>query len=86
MSNCSSSCPTKDHGSWGECVRSKGLRVGWAASHKGIDRTKEKRWEQGLQEYRDARAAGIQPASTNVRDVRAAVSASEAAGVAVSSV
>ena len=86
MSNCSSSCPTQDHASWGECVRSKGLRVGWAASHKGIDRTKEKRWEQGLQEYRDARAAGIQPASTNVRDVRAAVSASEAAGVAVSSV
>lgn len=60
--------------------------MGWAASHKGIDRTKEKRWERGLQEYRDARAAGIQPASTNVRDVRAAVSASEAAGVAVSSV
>lgn len=83
MSNCSSSCPTQDHASWGECVRSKGLRVGWAASHKGIDRTKEKRWEQGLQEYRDARAAGIQPASTNVRDVRAAVAASEATGTAV---
>jgi hypothetical protein len=83
MSNCSSSCPTQDHSSWGACVRAKGLRVGWAASHKGIDRTKEKKWEQGLQEYRDARAAGIQPASTNVRDVRAAVAASEATGSAV---
>ncbi len=85
MSNCSSSCPTKDHATFGECLRSKNLRVGWAASHKGIDRTKEKRWEQGLQEYRDARAAGIQPASTNVRDVRAAVAASDAAGTAVKS-
>lgn len=85
MSNCSSSCPTQDHSSWGACVRAKGLRVGWAASHKGIDRTKEKKWEQGLQEYRDARALGIQPASTSERDVRAAVAASDAAGVAVGS-
>lgn len=83
MSQCSSSCPTQDHASWGECVRAKGLRVGWAASHKGIDRTKEKRWERDLQEYRDARAAGIQPATTSVQDVRAAVAASEATGTAV---
>lgn len=85
MSNCSSSCPTQDHATWGECVRAKGLRVGWAASHKGIDRTKEKQWEKGLEEYRSARAQGIQPASTNVRDVRAAVAASDAAGTAVKS-
>lgn len=24
---CSSSCPTQDHESWGECVRSKGLAI-----------------------------------------------------------
>lgn len=24
---CTSSCPTQDHASWGECVRDKGLSV-----------------------------------------------------------
>lgn len=46
--SCSTGCPTQDHQSWGECVRSKGLRVAWAASAKGLDLTREKKWDKEL--------------------------------------
>lgn len=39
MSNCTSGCPTKDHATWGECVRAKGLRVAYCNSAKGHDYT-----------------------------------------------
>lgn len=39
MSNCTSGCPTQDHATWGECVRSKGLRVAYCQSAKGHDFT-----------------------------------------------
>lgn len=48
MSNCSSGCLTKDHASWGECVRAKNTRVGWAASASGLDRTKDKKFDAEL--------------------------------------
>lgn len=79
---CSSSCPTQDHSSWGECVRSKGLRVGWAASASGLDLSTQKRWDKSLDNYREARAQGIQPSSTRPDAVRRAVEASEATGTA----
>lgn len=82
MSNCSVNCPTQDHATYGECLRAKNLRVGWAASHKGIDRTKEKRWERNLEDYRAAREQGIQPSSTSPAAVKAAVAASDATGKA----
>lgn len=80
--SCSSSCPTQDHASWGECVKSKGLRVGWAAEHKGIDLTREKRWEADLAHYKNATAQGIQPEGTQRHQVDAAIKASESTGIA----
>lgn len=62
--NCTSACPTKDHESWGECVRSKGLRIGWAASAKGIDATTEKKWNKNLDEYESLVRQGVQPRNT----------------------
>lgn len=80
--NCSASCKTKDHRSWGECVKSKNLRVGWANSAAGIDLTKQKKWDSRLQEYRDARRQGIQPKSSKLRDIRQAVKVSNETGAA----
>lgn len=55
--SCSSGCPTPGaHASWGECVKAKNTRVGWAASAAGRDRTAEKKWDKELSDYRDARA------------------------------
>lgn len=82
MSNCSSSCPTQDHATYGECLRAKNLRVGWAASAKGLDLTKEKKWEKNLEDYRNVRKQGIQPASTSPASIRSAVAASDRTGTA----
>ena len=47
--SCSSGCPTPGaHETWGECVRSKNTRVGWAASAAGRDLTTEKKWDAEL--------------------------------------
>lgn len=56
--------------------------MAWAASHKGADYTKEKKWEKGLEAYREARKQGIQPASTRPSDVQAAVAESNRTGAA----
>lgn len=80
MSNCSTGCKTQDHATWGECVRAKNTRVGWAASASGLDLTKEKRFQKELSDYRDARAQGVQPAGTSGRKVKEAMRLSEDTG------
>lgn len=42
----------------------------------------QKSWDRELKEYRDARAQGIQPKTTRLKDVRAAVEASDKTGKA----
>jgi len=41
-----------------------------------------KKWDAELQAYRDARAQGIQPSSTRMRDIKVAVEVSNQAGKA----
>ena len=78
MSNCRTGCPTKDHANWGECARSANLSIGNdTVMAQGTSVEKE------LTAYRDARALGIQPASTKMKDVQNAVRASEAVGFGV---
>lgn len=79
---CRTGCITKDHASYGECLRSASLRVGWGRSHLGIDRTRERGKQAELDLYKQARAAGIQPASTKTPDIRQAMEISEKAGAA----
>lgn len=74
---------TKDHKSYGECLRDAALRVGWSRSHLGIDRTSEKKKESELAFYREARAAGVQPASTRTPDIAKALDVSAKAGAAL---
>jgi len=79
---CRTGCVTQDHQSYGACLRAASLRVGWAKSAQGLDYTAEKRNESELQAYRDARAAGVQPAGTRTRQIREAMEVSEKAGAA----
>ena len=79
---CRTGCYTKDHATYGECLRAASLRVGWGRSHLGIDRSREKGKESELDLYRTARAAGIQPATTRTPDIRKAMEVSEKAGAA----
>lgn len=79
---CATGCPTQDHQTYGECMRSKGVKVAYCASAVGHDYTKQKRWDADLAAYKSAREQGIQPAGTNREAVDRAHRLSDAAGVA----
>lgn len=75
--SCSTGCPTPGvHKSWGECLRSKNLRNGIG------DATAQKKADKGLDQYANARKNGIQPKSTHIGDVNAAVRESDRTGQA----
>ncbi len=59
---CSTVCPTRDHKSWGECVRSKGLQLSPAVN--GDYGTRQKAWDKELDNYESARRQGLEPRST----------------------
>jgi hypothetical protein len=77
VSNCTSGCRTKDHASYADCLKGKGVRVGGVGTQ---DRTAQKKWDADLDAYSAARRQGIQPASTKRADVDAAVRVSEKVG------
>ena len=74
-SNCTSGCRTQDHESYGECLRSNSpsIRVTAASS----EYSHRRKWDTEIREYRAARSQGIQPKSTQLRDIRSAVSKSQ---------
>lgn len=55
--SCSSSCPTRDHASWGECVRAKGLKAQWLGG-TGSSYGDEKRFAAENRELRQVVRAG----------------------------
>jgi len=80
--NCSSACKTRDHATFGECMRAKSLRVAYCQSWKGLDATAQKKWDRDLAAYKGARSEGIQPATTKRHDVDNAVRISNEHGKA----
>jgi hypothetical protein len=81
MSNCSTGCPTQDHVSYGQCMKSKGLRTGVQQQSQSYQ-TGNRFWTE-IKEYRAARAQGIQPKSSKLEDIRSAVSRSVQTNTAV---
>lgn len=80
MSKCSTGCPYGDCPSYGFCMRRKSVKPTWATAE--LNKTKETRWENDLAAYRDARRQGIEPATTQRRDVDKAVRISNETGTA----
>lgn len=81
--SCSTGCPTPGaHGSYGECMRSKGTKVAYANSAKNLDATQQKKWDRELDAYRAARAEGIQPSGTSMKKVEDAKRISDLTGTA----
>jgi hypothetical protein len=78
---CSAACQTKDHKTWGECIRSKGISIG----PNLMGATENKRGERELQAYRDAKSQGINPDGTTMAKVEEAVRISNETGVAYGS-
>jgi hypothetical protein len=63
-------------------VKSKGLRVGWAATARGLDKSADNANERELELYRQTRKQGIQPDNTSTPAIQRAIDASDKAGVA----
>lgn len=61
---CSSSCPTRNHASFGECLRAKRLTVADPAAHKF-----NQNQIRQMDAYVDARKAGLQPETVFKKDV-----------------
>jgi len=74
--NCASACLTRDHYTFGECVRAKGLQIQPNIMGGQVNKS----GESELQAYRDARAQGIKPAGTTKAKVEEAVRISQETG------
>jgi hypothetical protein len=64
------------HQTFGACCRAKNIRIGQ------VDASEQKRWDAELDEFRAASRQGIQPKTTQLKDIRAAVDISNKTGVA----
>ena len=73
--NCRTGCRTRDHASYGECLRAANPVVNLKA-------TPNNSWDRELETYRDARSQGVQPASTRMADTQRALDISDKTGVA----
>lgn len=69
--NCTSGCLTRDHSTWGECVRSKGLQISPAVNDNYG--SKQRQWDKDLDHYESAVRQGIQPEGTQRHQVDAAL-------------
>lgn len=81
---CRTGCATKDHATYGECLRAAALQVGWCQSAKdpSLDASHEKRKLKELALYKSARDAGIQPDGTSTGKIRFALDQSGKTGLA----
>lgn len=73
--NCRTGCRTRDHASYGECLRAANPVV-------NLQVTPRNPWDRELEAYRDARAQGIQPSGTRMAQVQQALDISDSTGVA----
>lgn len=79
---CEHDCPT-----YGAHLRNKGISFNGCFPTRSDgagrgDATAQRKWDNELQRYRDARAQGIQPATTRTPDIERAVRMSNKAGKA----
>lgn len=76
--SCASTCPTQDCPSYGACLRSKRLSVtGLESTSPSFTRERERDWNSELDLYEQARKEGIQPATTQRKDIEAAMQISD---------
>jgi hypothetical protein len=79
--HCSSSCLTRDHGTYGECLRSKNVGDMRLGGHRDGGRTStfEKKFNAETARYGQARKDGLNPEAVSHRAITAAYRAADAA-------
>jgi hypothetical protein len=73
--SCASSCITRDHKSYGECLRAKSLQV--SPSVNDAYGSKQKKWDKDLDHYESAVRQGLHPTGTQRHQVDAAIKEAE---------
>lgn len=80
---CTSSCLTKAHKSYGECLASKRVATtGLETTGPSFSTSRQKQFDRELDLYQSATSQGIQPPTTQTKDIRAALDMSDATGSA----
>jgi hypothetical protein len=74
--HCASNCSSKDHASFGECVRSKNIRAQWLGG-TGPSQSGQKAWDRENMRYEKAVQDGLQPAGVGHQAIDAAYRAVE---------
>jgi hypothetical protein len=72
---CSAACLTKDHRTFGECMRSKNLKVSPAVNDTYA--TRQKAWDRELDGFESATRQGLNPTGTKQHHVDAAFKEAE---------
>jgi len=80
--HCRSGCRTRDHESYGECLRAARVRVAYCDEANRQDYTRQKAWDNELAAYRDCVRQGMNPAGTTWKHIDHAKAVSDATGVA----
>ena len=80
--NCSRTCPTRDHATFGECMRAKNQMIGFARSAYGADKSRDNLHERELSLYSELRSQGIQPDGTGMAKLKFAERMSSETGMA----
>lgn len=68
--SCASSCLTRDHKTYGECLRAKSLQV--SPNFNEIYSSKQRAWDRDLDHYDSAVRQGLSPEGTQRHQVDAA--------------
>jgi hypothetical protein len=81
---CRTGCPTQDHENWGACLKASNLELstGDANNRKTMS---SKAYNNELNAYSDAIRQGVEPATTNMKDIQSAMKLSDLAGKAFDS-
>jgi len=84
---CRSGCVTQNHDSWGDCLRASNIQMSTGDANGGLvdGGWTNKKWDNELKLYRDARAQGIQPEGTSTAKIRKALDISDKTGHAYGS-
>ena len=78
MNHCSQGCPTPGaHTSFGECLRAKSLKIGYARSSAGWDFTREKNFQRENDAYVKALKDGLDPQTPTWPGIRKAYAEAE---------
>lgn len=78
---CRTGCRTKNHSSWGECMRASNIQMNAGDAKHTVVKT-NKAWDAELKAYKSAREQGIQPAGTTMPKIQEAIRISDKTGKA----